>query len=265
VRVPCYHWSVNLGCLLILITYCNTLLHTATHCNTRRHTATHCNTLQHTATHCNTLSLTCQSRVPSYRYRPILFGMALFACGLIDYLLYSTILCIRYYTLHHTATHCNTLQHTATHTDCGLIDHLLYSTVLCIRNVVLGRVSPFRALFLACFLEHPRSVSRPLSYMALSCVGMMVCLFESRAPLLWVLCHYTGSTRPDWSRTDCNTLQHTATHCNTLQHTATHTEVDLSARPASLFRVICVLPIFVFGWVSCTRHALSLFLAVLLR
>jgi len=31
--------------------------HTATHCNTLQHTATHCNTLQHTATHHNTLHI----------------------------------------------------------------------------------------------------------------------------------------------------------------------------------------------------------------
>ena len=38
--------------------HCTTLQHTATHCNTLQHTATHCNTLQHTATHCNTLQRT---------------------------------------------------------------------------------------------------------------------------------------------------------------------------------------------------------------
>ena len=37
-----------------VISYCNTLQHTATRCNTWYHTPTSCNTLQHAATRCNT-------------------------------------------------------------------------------------------------------------------------------------------------------------------------------------------------------------------
>jgi len=47
-------------------THCNTLQHTATHCNTLQHTATHCNTLQHTATHCNAIDHTKRIQLAIY-------------------------------------------------------------------------------------------------------------------------------------------------------------------------------------------------------
>jgi len=40
--------------ILVHITHCNTLQHTATYCQTLQHTAKHCNTMQHTAAHCST-------------------------------------------------------------------------------------------------------------------------------------------------------------------------------------------------------------------
>jgi len=113
-------------------THCNTLQHTATHCNTLHHTAshvyrdfshvhhdqfTHSNTQQHTSTHCTTRqnpatphnatqhTATHVYRDSSYVRRdqstqrqrhPAQRNMARNAI----------------HTLQHTATHCNTLQHT---------------------------------------------------------------------------------------------------------------------------------------------------------
>ena len=90
-------------------------------------------------------------------------------------------------TLQHTATHCNTLQHTATHC-CTLqptAPHCnpLHHTVCC--SALQKKQSP-RTL--------PPNGGREV---------LLVC------------------TRPHYSTTHCNSLQHTATHCNTLQHTAT--------------------------------------------
>jgi len=107
-------------------THCNTLHHTATHCNTLQHTATRYTSLHHTAQHCNKLQRTRDAHVneswhttthawctrwwgrtrwwvrahkrnqwPPVPHMPSLVEQS----------------------LQHTATHCNTLQHTAPHLD----------------------------------------------------------------------------------------------------------------------------------------------------
>ena len=96
-------------------THYNTLQHTATHCNTLKHTATHCNTLQHTATHVTrshvrndslTFNFMMESTDVSFMCKPCLVDMI----------------------LQRTATHCNTLQHTAT--DLALVSRSCVSHAL---------------------------------------------------------------------------------------------------------------------------------------
>jgi len=107
------------------------LQHTATRCNILQHTATHCNALQHTATHCNThmpahgsVAYVCCSVLQCVAVC-CMFGIrelqCVAACCILDIrdtpickprMLYiQWMVCI----LQHTATRCNTLQHTATH------------------------------------------------------------------------------------------------------------------------------------------------------
>ena len=103
-----------------------TLQHTATHCNTLQHTATHCNTRQHTATqravgsclyalclnqskkaYRNTqLPQTNSDTVGVCLYVAVCCSVCCSVCLLFDLVQKGT---------QHTATHCNTLQHTATH------------------------------------------------------------------------------------------------------------------------------------------------------
>jgi len=100
------------------VVQCNTLQHTQhtpkheqatshvsqimayTHCNTLQHTATHCNTLQHTATRCNarTSHVTCLSSHGTYTLQHTA-GRKWTSCPT--------------YCHKCTATHCNTLHHTA--------------------------------------------------------------------------------------------------------------------------------------------------------
>jgi len=127
-------------------THCNTLHHTTTHCNTLQHnmhgiwywihiwkttwwtlilqhTATHCDTLQHTATHCNTLQHTAtqharnQIRKTTFRTRILQFFAAHTKYW---HNMYRITYGQHYFwtlALQHTATHCNTPQHTATRID----------------------------------------------------------------------------------------------------------------------------------------------------
>jgi len=97
----------------------------APHCNTQQHTVTHCNALQRTATHCNTL----QHNRWNYLLRTCIFLARELA--LKDYLLRLSQLeaanALNYYFTAlqlHTATHCSTLQCTAT--NCKTIQLLLY-------------------------------------------------------------------------------------------------------------------------------------------
>jgi len=133
-------------------THCNALQHTATHCNTLQHTkirrvlhlhycktmqhtvtryntsrngifcvlvtATHCNTLQHTATHCSTQQFAVTHR-NALQHKKRRHPLRLYNCDTLQHTVAThrntqryDILCV--FT---TATHCNALQHTATHRD----------------------------------------------------------------------------------------------------------------------------------------------------
>jgi len=111
-----------------------------------QHTATHCITLQHTATtHKQNMHSNMQMHTRDMDYSPATH------CNPLQHT------ASHYNTLQHTATHCNTLQHTATR--CSTPQHTRH--------------------------------------------GLLNC----------------NTLQP--TATHCNTLHHTATHCNTLQHTAT--------------------------------------------
>jgi len=100
----------------------------------------------------------------------------------------------------HTATHCNTLQHTTKRTFFFL-------------GAVFQHIMAFRA-------SSTRTASRyTLQHTATHCNTLQNEYFFS-----WVRCfNISWNSGPLQSAphrgTHCNTLQHTATHCNTLQHT----------------------------------------------
>jgi len=129
--------------------------------------------------------------------------------------------------LQHTATHCNTLQYTATpqHTaaHCNTLQHL---------NTLQHTATHCNTLR----QTHCNTLQRPLFCVHLLCSescdvtgsyewhGSFICVTWSTR-----VCDATHSIEGLSSfnyeyitATHCNTLQHTATHCNTLQHTATH-------------------------------------------
>jgi len=115
--------------------------HTATHCNTPQRAQTHCNTLQHTATRCNTPQHTAKNCKRSSSHmqwkRQVCNSLQLTAklCNTLqraatdhprpmELARKSPTSCIPHASIMSiTATHCNTLHHTATH-------YVLYSACL---------------------------------------------------------------------------------------------------------------------------------------
>jgi len=119
-------------------TFVTSLQHTETHWNTLQHTATHCNTLQHTAIHHSTqvtwrVSWTTYTNHILEQQSWLHSVTAFISCvfhGFWNTFLnripnphFSTTFLnhSRFVSLHHTATHCNTLQNTATH--CNTLQH----------------------------------------------------------------------------------------------------------------------------------------------
>jgi len=133
---------------------CNTLQHTATHCNALQHTATH-NTLQHTATQITTSKEFDKGYIIYNRFRSAVryetlcdhFDSAGLLCTTLQHTAthYNTLQytdpAIRYNTLcdhfdfagllYHTTTHCNALQHTATHWPSHLLQYSMRTLRLC--------------------------------------------------------------------------------------------------------------------------------------
>ena len=97
-----------------------------------------------------------------------------------------------------TATHCNTLQHTAIY-----FKTLQLSATLC--NTLQHAATHYSTLLLTTTyfktVHHSVMLCNTRQHTATHCNTLQTL-------------HHTA--------THCNTLQHTATHCNTLQHTATH-------------------------------------------
>jgi len=98
-------------------TYCNTLQHqTSRTCGEQALFSLH-HTLQHTATRCSTRCNT--HRNTHYRRASIIFVVLHLSCNKLFYLSAA-----HYITLHHAATHYNTLQHTLKHTAAHCNTHL---------------------------------------------------------------------------------------------------------------------------------------------
>jgi len=95
------------------------------------------------------------------------------------------------------ATHCSTLQHTATHATHHTATH---------------RNTP----------QHTAARHNTLHYTATHRNPPQHTLRHLRQPWCVVTCASDSECYNIRTATHCNTLQHTATHCNTLQHTATH-------------------------------------------
>ena len=96
-------------------------------------------------------------------------------------------------------SHCNTLQHTATHIISHTATHICTSHIACTnvqRNKCKSRMSHIQ-------MQHVTHLYKPNRI-------------------------YKCAT------SHCNTLQHTATHCNTLQHTYTQTISHIQMRHVTL-------------------------------
>ena len=145
--------ATHYNALQLTVTHCNTLQHMTFFCcclravprmvqhtaklwntNCNKYPATHCNSMQHNTTHCNILqlSLCCYCRL---RAGPWIVQHTATYCNT-----HSATYCnthgnthcnphmLLLSTLQHTATHCNTLQHTATH---NTLQHTSFATVAC--------------------------------------------------------------------------------------------------------------------------------------
>jgi len=154
----------------------------------------------------------------------------------------------------HTATHCNTLQHTATHVYL-ILNRCLHTGSLrgpssvsqrprhqkCVANILVRKTSVvthstvvccsvfsvLQCVAVCCRGHAIKNASPtflfgkfPLSLTALWCVAVSC----SELQCIAVCCRVLQCVAVCCSvvLSHCNTLQHTATHCNTLQHTATH-------------------------------------------
>jgi len=102
-------------------------------------------------------------------------------------------------TLQDTARHCNTLQHTATH--CNTLQHTATRNTLHLT---------------ATHGTHCNALQRTAG----SLCGLSKS--SSSGAARGTHCNTLQHTATLHTTTHCNTLQHTKAHCNTLQHTATH-------------------------------------------
>jgi len=137
----------------------------------------------------------------------------------------------------HTATHCNTLyhtadvntlQHTAAHRRCQQMrahhvthakepchteSHVIYTTHIPAEEVDSGvSTPPYDALIILRARPLGAANDRGMSEYQLSKVSCIVMVYRQHTA--------TDCNRLQQTATDCNTLQQTATHCNRLQQTA---------------------------------------------
>jgi len=121
------------------------------------------------------------------------------------------------YTLQHTTTHCNTLQH-------DTVRNILHPVAAQKVDVCVQRLAGRYTLQHTAThcntnaAKHAATHWHTLLHTTTHCCNTL----QHTA----THCNTNGArTRPlalKHTATRCNTLQHTATHCNTLQHTATH-------------------------------------------
>jgi len=121
--------------------------------------------------------------------------------------------------MQHTATYCNTPQHTATHyshvigvasSSAGIqltFNHLQHTVTYCNQTLQQQTATDYHKLQLS-------DIKRVLPDLRLVCTWLLYSSQHTASPHCIALQHHTA--------TPCNTLQHTATYCDTLRHTATH-------------------------------------------
>jgi len=125
------------------------------------------------------------------------------------------VVCLFLCHVYFTTTHCDTLQHTATH--CNAPAHHLQQRVVC---------SAFDSTYNT--LQHTATHCNTLQHAAAHCNTLQHTPKHSKTLQhtcyrAWCAVHVT--TRDLGVAMMYNTMQHTATHCNTLQHTATHRQL----------------------------------------
>ena len=114
------------------------------------------------------------------------------------------------------ATHCNTLQHTATRCNTAihcnkvvtLDDDRLPRILLLDPSAGINLFHYVKNAATHCNLQHIATHCNTLQHTVIHCDTLRYTVTQSNT-----LQH---------AATRCNTLQHTGKHCNTLQHTATH-------------------------------------------
>jgi len=141
------------------------------------------------------------------------------------------------------ATHCNTLQRTATHAPPVGAQHLIcntHTTSDLFRRVVVNATycntlqrtaTHWPPRWSATFdLQHTRNICPQdlfcgvvgLQHTATHCNTLQhTATHCNTLTLSSIFCGVVGLQAPK-DMSDCNTLQHTATHCNAMQHTGTH-------------------------------------------
>ena len=230
----CHMWlHVCVTCDHITLS-CNTLQHTATHCNILQHTmkelcivrthwitslwvATHCKLLQHTATHKRSVCLVRTHLITCVCH------IGLHVCVIYDYMCVSCVITSLW-----VATHCNTLQHTATHKRCVWLVRTHLITCVCHIGLHVCLIYDYVwvSYVITCVchlwlhhfeLQHTATHCNTLQHTAthlITCVSHVWLQYYAMSLSCPHTLHYITLS--------CNTLQHTATHCNTLQHTWLH-------------------------------------------
>ena len=152
------------------------------------------------------------------------------------------LICVGYIRTH-TATHCNTLQHTATHynrytstylyvldayahtlqhtaTHCNTLQQIHKHILICVGciRVVCTRHTQTQAC--VCCIHVLYTCVTHIKRLHTHCNTLQHTATQACVCCIHVL--YTCVTHIKRLHTHCNTLQHTAAHCNTLQHTATN-------------------------------------------
>jgi len=146
-------------------------------------------------------------------------------------------------TLHLTATHCISLQRTATHCNTGRPAHAAASPATCISKMYATHCNSLQALHL------PATHCNTLQLIATHCNTLQqrktcaccrvirnVRFKNVRNSLILTTPHYISL---QFTTSHCNSLHLTATHCNSLQLTATHCNSLQQRRPAHAV-AICI-------------------------
>jgi len=140
-------------------------------------------------------------------------------------------------TLSHTP--CNTLQHTATH--CSISNTLQYTATHCntLQHTATLKRETLSSLSRSNSLQHTATHCNTLQHTAIHCNTLQhTTAHSSTRQQTTTHCSTILHTATQYNTlqhtaTPCNTLQHTAAHCNTLQHTATHCNTLQHTTPAT--------------------------------